>query len=238
MIVRIQYDRSVYLNVQADVTFSIAPSGSFGKATLTIPRSSPGWRSDVLDERGGFLVEVTTARGTWTGVADPPRWLGGRGVQVTATHISRWLDDLRVGTGVFVGCTAGTVVRALFRQVLAARGATGMRLGFVVHAPPILRERIVFQNQRAIDVLVKLHELTGQEWLLTSSGEFHWLPHVGVYHDRAPFVDDGHVFTSIPPETALAEPNKVIEINERGIPFVTRSDNPRPLRPLTVIERL
>lgn len=82
-----------------------------------------------------------------------------------------------------------------------------------------------------LDVLSELVEVSGQEWIMTNDGTLHWLPSAGVYHDRPPLVDDGTVFTKVTEPLLGDQYDAFIEVNDRGVAYVSYVDDPQPLRP-------
>lgn len=237
MIIRIQNERGVYLNLKADVTWTVPASGKHGEATFEIPRVSAAWSDDVIDPRGGFLVDIVTPYGVWQGVADLPQWKPA-GMTVKASHITRWPELRRVGTGTYIGCLAGHIVKRGFLDAMSNLGAMALKLGHIVYAGPVIEEPIQFNGQPFLQVLNRLSELTGQEWVIDDDGRFHWLAHAGEYHDLPPIVDDGWIFPTLNPGTLNDRAAITTEQYDDGRFYRVYSDDQRPLWLNERIERV
>lgn len=222
------------LDIGASVSWNTTESGEFGVATLTVPRDSAAWNLDVVLEDGGFLVDIMTQFGAWTGVADRPQWRPA-GMRITVHHIHEWLSLRLVGRRAFAGVTAGAIAYRAVQDALAGHGTLPITAGAILQAPPVI-PLYEFDRQPLMDVLTDLHERTGQSWWLDRHNRFVWGNRQGQYRERT-FVDDGRLFQHLQPGTLVQLDDEVIEVEDGGREFSARGSAPL-LWPRQRLERI
>lgn len=224
MLVTIRGQKGVTLDLFAEVTWAAALDGSYGSAIVQVPRDTAVWATDVIDENGGFLVEIINQFGFWRGVADRPRWRPA-GMELDVHHVAEWVELRRVSPNrQFAGATAGQIVRRAVKDALVGLGSVPVTVGPILQAPPLI-PLYEFARQTVSDVLSEMHERTGHIWWLDDDLAFHWGQRQGRYRET-PVTDDGRLFQEIQPGTLSDVALEIIEVRDGGQEFSVRGNAP------------
>lgn len=170
--------------------------------------------------RAGAVLTALTPWGVWRGVIDEPQ-PNEAGWQITAYHPVRWLDLRPVAPQQeLLGLPAGAIARLAVTQAMAGLGATPIRIGPCVEAPPPITS-YTFRGQSALQVLTDLMDQTEQEFLVTPDGEFRWVAQgTALWHDRVVVDALGH-FGPLPGESLNELAWEVTEVRA-GLPWTIR----------------
>lgn len=226
MLVSLYSQLSVTLDLPAEVTFSTSNGQQFGSAKLTIPRNSRAWSTDIVSERGGFLVRIHTPVGNWQGIAESPTFTPS-GMSMDVLHLNTWAQIRHVAAHRrFCGLSGGAIAKRAVEDALAGLGAVPVTIGPVLEAPPILNT-YEFKRQTLLAVLTDLSRLTGQQWTINERLQFTWRAQIGRYREFV-LVDDGKFLDRLQ-RTPLADQHRErIEVEQSGRTF-TAHDRTTPL---------
>ena len=197
------------------VSWASAESQQIGRATLRIPHNHPAFNPDYISEDKGSTIRIfDETLGTWRGVVVRTRFIDdGAAVILTCHDLRSLFNGLPVGRQHFRLASAGTIVRAAFRQAVGGRSRIGLTEGiFVENAPLISHE---FDRDSFRDILNVMQEQTAQEWMIDDDGVFHWVARQGSINET-PLVQ-GHDFHSVEWETgAIDRVSEIIAIDDDG----------------------
>lgn len=235
MLVTIYGQRGTTLDLWTEVTWAATIDGSYGRATVHVPRDSVVWDADIIDENGGFYIQIVNQFGVFHGIADRPRWMPS-GMQIDVHHVAEWVELRRVSPfRKFAGATAGQIVRRAVKDALVGLGSVPVTVGPILQAPPLI-PLYEFGRQTVSDVLTEMHERTGHTWWFDSNLTFHWGQRQGVYRET-PITDDGRLFQEIQPGTLADAALEIIEVRDGGQEFSVRGNAPL-LWPRQTVERV
>lgn len=175
---------------EGSVTWRCPALRQFGEASLYIPRGSALYRSAVLDEDAGLLVELQDADlGAWRGFGWPD--VTAAGATIAARELGALMESRVVNRSrTFRNLTAGAIARSAVQDALAGLGAPVLVAGTFVEAAPVVAE-FSFDGQTLAEVLGDLMADTGQEWSIEGS-RLSWRPAGGTLVDLA-LCEDGDV---------------------------------------------
>lgn len=214
MLITIRNQRSQIIDIQAEISWTANGDRQLAKASITIPRDSPGWSAEVIDERGGFIVECDSRYGRFVGVADRPQYTE-LGAEITVHHIGVWLSLRRVRNGLTIpATTAGTILRIAFADAFSGRASTPLILGSILDAPPLITE-FSFHGQTFLDVVTQLMDETGHVWEIDERLRFNWGARQGQYRPYW-LIDDGQLFARITPGTMGDQYAETLETSTDG----------------------
>lgn len=238
MLVTLRSTTGLTVDLDATPTWEAAGGQSIGSARIRIGRESAAWNSDVVDERGGFLVEILSPAGRWLGIADAPVWqANGSGMEVRAQHIHAWANTRHVSASrVMVGCTAGAIVRRAVLDALTGLGSVPVTLGSFVEAPPVIA-LYVFKRQSLMSVLTDMQNQTGQQWQIDDLLRFHWKQQTGRYREIT-IIDDGRYVTNLQRTPLSDRYAEDIEVEPSGRTFTARDGDAPALWPAQRLTRV
>lgn len=222
MLVTLTHTARATADVDASVRWQSSASRQTGEAEIVLPRSSPLWDPAYVDEEGGFLVEIVDDQlGSWRGVALTPDFTD-TGLRCKALELGALCGHRVVGMNrVFEYCTAGQIARRGFKDALGGLGVLGFAEGTFAEAAPVI-PRYEFRGQTFFQVLKELSERTGQEWELSASGVFSWLPATGSLYGLS--LADGSGVVEVSREASVSETaTEVIARGSTGQSYTARN---------------
>lgn len=213
MLVSLYSQSSVILDLPAEVSWQTSNGQQFGSAKLTIPRNSRAWSTDIVSERGGFLVRIHTPVGNWQGIAESPTFTPS-GMSMDVLHLNTWAQIRHVAPyRAFYGLSGGIVAKRAVEDALMGLGSIPVTIGPVLVAPPVVNYE--FKRQTLLSVLTDLSRLTGQQWTINERLQFTWRSQIGRYREFV-LIDDGK-FLSRLQRTPLADQHREhIEVEPSG----------------------
>lgn len=226
-LVTISHEKSVTLNIDVTVDWFTSAGREFGKAVFIIPFESAAWDEEVINEKGGFIVHISTQYGIWSGVATQVEDHDA-GFEVTAWDFRVYVGTRSVAPNrSFHGVTAGIIAKRAFEDALVGLGGLPFTVGSILEAPPIIAQ-YQFTGQKLQDVLTELAERTGHHWTIDHQGIFHWVSISGVSHDYI-LIDDGLFRDKLQRRPLREEFSESIEVEDTGRTFTVYN----PSVPLT-----
>lgn len=217
MLVTVAYERSVTLKVDAEVDWVTSSGREFGKAVFTIPAGSAAWDDEVINERGGFIVHITTPWGNWSGIAVTVEDVDA-GFEVTAWDYRVFTENRHVSPHrSFHGVTPGIIARSAVEDALVGLGGLPFTIGSILEAPPII-DQYEFTGQSLVQVLSELAERSGHYWYISNDGVFNWVSMVGIARDYI-LVDDGLFRDKLQRRSLREEFAESVEVENTGRTF-------------------
>lgn len=235
MLVSLYSQSSVTLDLPVEVTWQSSNGQQYGSAKLTIPRSSRAWDSDIISERGGFLVRIHTPVGNWQGIAESPTFTPS-GMSMDVLHLNTWTHIRHVAPyRAFCGLSGASIVKQAISDALVGLGSVPVTIGPMVEAPPIINYE--FKGQTLLSVLTDISRLTGQQWTINEQLQFVWRSQIGRYREFV-LVDDGRFLGRLQRDPLANQIREHIEVEPSGRDYTAYDHTTPALWPSQEIVRV